>query len=60
MVAGTVAAEVRLEFKAMETPLLGAGPLRVTVPVELLPPATDVGLSDRPVSAMGATVRVAV
>src|SRR6266403_1747010 len=42
--AGTVAAEALLE-RETRAPLPGAGPLRVTVPVEGDPPVTLVGLS---------------
>jgi hypothetical protein len=46
--AGTVAAEL-LDFVVMVIPPVGAGPVRLTVPVELLPPTTVVGfrLSDK-------------
>ena len=57
--AGTVAL-VLLEDKATDVPPLGAGPLKVTVPVEGLPPMTDVGLSLRLNSPGGLMVRVAV
>ncbi len=43
-VAGSVAAEALLE-RETRAPLAGAGPLRVTVPVEEDPPVTLVGLS---------------
>ena len=42
--AGSVAAEALLE-RETRAPLPGAGPLRVTVPVEGDPPVTLVGLS---------------
>ena len=57
---GTVAAELLLDSVTCAPPA-GAGPSSVTVPVELLPPITVVGLSpseERP--AAGFTVRVAV
>ena len=41
---GTVATEVLLLDSVTTAPPLGAAPLRVTVPVELLPPLTLVGL----------------
>jgi len=42
---GTVAAEVLLLDRETTVPPLGAGPLRVTLPVEEFPPLTLVGLS---------------
>jgi hypothetical protein len=42
---GTVAAELLLD-RAIEMPPLGAALLKVTVPVEDVPPVTLVGLSD--------------
>src|SRR3989441_4499599 len=57
--AGTVAAVLSLDSVTCAPPA-GAGPSSVTVPVELLPPITVVGLSaseERP--AAGFTVRVA-
>jgi hypothetical protein len=47
--AGTVAADMSLETDTF-APAYGAGPLRVTVPVEEDPPVTLLGLSDRPVN----------
>jgi hypothetical protein len=43
--AGTVAAAVVSLERETAAPPLGAGPLRVTVPVEGVPPVTLVGLS---------------
>jgi len=43
--AGTCAAAVLLLDRVTAAPPAGAGPLRVTVPVELTPPMTDVGLT---------------
>jgi hypothetical protein len=61
--AGTVAAEAPLE-RLTTAPLLGAVPLRVTVPVEEEPPVTLLGLSviEERVGAVpaGVTVSVAV
>jgi hypothetical protein len=58
-VAGTVATEVLPLDSDTTAPPAGAGPLSVTVPVELLPPATEDGLRDRETSAAGggSTVR---
>lgn len=42
--AGAVAEELSLH-NPTQSPPVGAGALRVTVPVDKLPPATDVGLS---------------
>lgn len=44
MLAGTVATFVLLLFRLMTAPPEGAGPLSVTVPVEVKPPLTLVGL----------------
>lgn len=44
---GALAAEVLLLDKATTVPPLGAGPFRVTLPVEGFPPLTLVGLSVR-------------
>jgi hypothetical protein len=59
--AGAVAAVVLLLVRLTTAPPAGAAPLRVTVPVELLPPVTLVGfsVSEETVSAT-LTVREAV
>jgi hypothetical protein len=44
MLAGTAATVVSLLLSTTRAPDEGAGPLRVTVPVDELPPSTDVGL----------------
>ncbi len=50
-----------LLFREMDTPPAGAGPVRVTVPVEGLPPVTVAGLSDTAERATaGFTARRAV
>lgn len=43
---GTVAAVVILLCRETEAPPVGAGPLRVTVPVAPAPPTTVVGLTE--------------
>jgi hypothetical protein len=58
--AGTVATLVELLDSVTVTPAEPAGPLRVMVPVEGLPPVTDVGFSLRETIAKGVTVREAV
>jgi hypothetical protein len=55
IVAGTVAAEVLLDCRLTVRPPDGAGLLIVTVPVDFVPPGTEVGLSVRPV-AVGAVI----
>ena len=58
---GTLATDVLLLASAMIIPPEGAGPFRVTVPVDGFPPATEPGLSvsaDR-VTAGGVTFRLA-
>jgi hypothetical protein len=57
--AGTVAAALLLP-RDITIPPTGAGPLRVTVPVEPLPPSTLVGLRLNELKAGGFTVNVAV
>ena len=55
---GTVAA-VLLSVNVTTAPPEGAGPVKVTVPVELLPPVTLVGLTLRELTPGGFTVRLA-
>ena len=57
--AGKVALD-ELDERATTTPPVGAGPLRVTVPVEDDPPATEVGDKLSDVTAAGFTVSVAL
>jgi hypothetical protein len=59
-VDGTPAADGPLLLSDIATPPLGAGPLSVTVPPELVPPATLVGLTVNEFKAGGVTVSVAV
>jgi len=58
-VAGTVA-EVELEVSPTEKPPVGAGPFRVTFPVELSPPATLVGVTLTALTTGALIVKVAV
>jgi hypothetical protein len=52
-VAGTAATDLLLLDNETTAPPLGAGPLRVTVPVELLPPLTVVGLTLKELNSAG-------
>lgn len=52
---GTCAAGSLL-VRATTSPPAGAGPLRVTLPVEALPPTTDVGFIDNETRDGGLTV----
>jgi hypothetical protein len=56
-VAGTTALALLLD-NATTTPPVGAVPVKVTVPVEEVPPVTLAGLSDTPESATAAGVIV--
>ena len=58
--AGTLATAILPLVNVTTAPSLGAGPLRVTVPVELLPPNTLVGLNASELNAGGVTVKLAV
>ncbi|HZD32494.1 MAG TPA: hypothetical protein VE779_12635 [Candidatus Angelobacter sp.] len=58
--AGTCAAAVLLLDSVTTAPLAGAGPVKVTVPVEEVPPSTEAGLRLTEVSAAAVTVKVAV
>ena len=60
--AGNCAAAVLLLVRVTTAPLDGAGPVKVTVPVpvEEVPPITEVGLSVTEVSVAALTVKVAV
>jgi hypothetical protein len=59
-VAGTCAAAVLLLDRVTAAPPAGADPVRVTVPVEVVPPVTEVGLRVTVLSAAAVTVRAAV
>jgi len=58
--AGTVAADVLLLASVTGAPPAGAGPLRVTVPVELTVPISVDGFNVTELNAGGFTVRLAV
>ena len=58
--AGTCAAAVLPLVRVTTAPADGAGPVRVTVPVEDVAPITAAGLSVTDVSAAAVTVKVAV
>ncbi len=58
--AGTWAAAVLLLVSVITAPPAGAAPFRVTVPVELLPPTTELGVLVTEDNAAGLTVRVVV
>ena len=58
--AGTRAAAVLLLVRVTTAPPAGAGPVKVTVPVDDVPPITEVGLRVTEVSAAAVTVKVAV
>ena len=57
---GTLAAAVLLLPSRTTAPPAGAGPFRVTVPVDRLPPTTEVGVNDTEARVAAVTVRVAV
>lgn len=54
--AGTVAVALKSEESPTVNPEGGAGALIVTVPVQVPPPPTGFGLTEKPVSLMAATV----
>jgi hypothetical protein len=58
--AGTWATAVLLEVRVTAAPPVGAGPLRVTVPVEDMPPTTEVGTKPSVRRTGRVTVRIAV
>jgi hypothetical protein len=58
--AGTCAAVVLLLDRVTTAPPVGACPVKVTVPVDEVPPITEVGLSATEATVGGVTVKVAV
>jgi hypothetical protein len=56
---GTVATDGLLLLSDTEIPPLGAAPVSFTVPVELAPPTTELGMSDSELNAGTVTVSVA-
>jgi len=58
--AGTVAAAVLLLLSVTTAPPAGAAALKVTVPVDELPPVTVVGFRLTPLGTAGVTPRLAV
>jgi len=56
MLAGTLATALLLLARAICVPVAGAGPFSVTVPVDDVPPRTEVGLKVRELSAAAVTV----
>ncbi len=50
---------VLLDDRLTDIPPVGATPVRVTVPVDEVPPVTEVGLSETPLRVGGLMVRVA-
>jgi hypothetical protein len=59
-VAGTVVSVVLLVDRVTVAPPVGAGPVKVTVPVDDVPPITDVGLRVTELRVAAVTIRVAV
>ena len=58
--AGTLAADGVLLLSETATPPLGAAPVSVTVPWEMIPPRTLAGLTENELKVVGVTVSVVV
>jgi hypothetical protein len=58
--AGTLAAAILLLLRVTSAPPAGAGPFKVTIPVDEVPPRTEVGLTDIELSVAAVTVKIAV
>jgi hypothetical protein len=58
--AGTLVAAVLLLDSVTTAPLAGAGPFNMTVPIEQLPPITEVGLRVTELGVAAVTVKLAV
>jgi hypothetical protein len=58
--AGTEAAAALSLLSVTTAPPVGAAALRVTVPVDVLPPVTDVGFKPTELTTGGVTVKMAV
>lgn len=58
--AGTLAAAVLLLDRVTTAPPAGARPVKVTVPVEEVPPKTEAGLKVTELAAAAVTVKLAV
>ena len=56
MLTGTAASELLLLLSATKAPEEGAGPFRVTVPLDELPPTTEFGLKVSEITWGGVTV----
>lgn len=57
---GTDAREVLLLDSVIMAPPVGAGPVNVTVPVDVPPPVTDAGFNDSEANVTGLMVNLAV
>jgi hypothetical protein len=58
--AGTLAAAILLLLRVTSAPPAAAGAFKVTIPVDEVPPRTEVGLTDIELSVAAVTVKIAV